>query len=206
MDDIEIEIFYDYNCPFVYRASKMIEAVAGSGERNVRVNWRFFSLSQVNHHTGEGDDAWTVWGAPASEAVKGRLAFKAAEAARRQGRFDAFHRALLDARHRDRADIEREAVIEDVAAAAALDLERFRRDLEAPDILDRLERDHTEARDRHGVFGTPTLVFPEGSAYLRLSRVLEGADALRVFDSVIATIAREPEVLEIKRPVRPAAV
>jgi hypothetical protein len=55
------------------------------------------------------------------------------------------------------------------------------------------------------VFGTPTLVFPRGAAYLRLARVLEGAEALHVFDSVAGTIADEPEVLEIKRPVAPAA-
>ena len=206
MDDIEIEIFYDYNCPFVYRAAKMLDAVAESGERGLRLSWRFFSLTQVNRHPGEATDSWSVWAAPESEAVRGRLAFKAAEAARRQGRFDAFHRALLDARHRERLDIEREAVVEEVAVAAGLDLDRFRTDIAAGDILDRLRRDHTEGRDRHGVFGTPTLVFAEGSAYLRLSAVLEGADALRVFDSVTATIAREPEVLEIKRPVRPVAV
>lgn len=205
MDAIELDLFYDYNCPFVYRAAKMLEAVTASGERDVRVNWRFFSLAQVNHRA-DPPDGWTVWDAPESEPVKGRLAFKAAEAGRRQGRFDAAHRELLDARHRDRLDIEDREVVLQVAERAGLDLERFRRDLADPEILGRLERDHTEARDAHGVFGTPTLVFPHGSAYLRLARVLEGPDAVRVFDSVTGTIDRELEVLEIKRPVRPSPV
>jgi len=203
---IELDVYFDYNCPFVYRAAKMLEAVGGSGRRALKTNWRFFSLSQVNHRSDDPHDAWAVWTAPDSEPVKGRLAFRAAEAARRQDRFDAFHFALLDARHRDRLDIENPDVIEGVAAAAGLDLGRFRRDVADPAILDRLQRDHTEARDVHGVFGTPTFVFPHGAAYLRLARLLEGADALRVFDSVVGTISREPEVLEIKRPVRPAAV
>ncbi len=205
MEVIELDVFFDYNCPFVYRTAKMLEAVGASGQRTVKANWRYFSLSQVNHRSDDPHDAWAAWTAPESQPVKGRLAFKAAEAARRQGRFDAFHVALLDARHRDRLDIENPDVIEGVAAAAGLDMERFRRDLADPRILDRLERDHTEARDVHGVFGTPTLVFPKGAAYLRLDRLLEGADALRVFDSVSGTIAGEPEVLEIKRPVRPAS-
>jgi predicted DsbA family dithiol-disulfide isomerase len=202
---MQLDLFYDYNCPFVYRAAKMLQAVSATGERNVRVNWRFFSLAQVNHRADPPDE-WTVWDAPESEPVKGRLAFKAAEAARRQGRFDALHAELLDARHRDRLDIENPEVVMQVAERAGLDVERFRRDLADPTILHRLERDHTEARDTHGVFGTPTLVFPHGAAYLRLARVLDGADALRVFDAVAGTIDLEPEVLEIKRPIRPATV
>src|SRR4051812_41886394 len=95
VDDIELDLFFDYDCPFVYRAAKMLEAVGGSGKRAVRINWRFFSLSQVNHRKDGPNDSWAVWKAPSSEPVKGRLAFKAAEAASRQGRFDAFHQALL---------------------------------------------------------------------------------------------------------------
>ena len=205
MEVTELDVFFDYNCPFVYRAAKMLEAVAGSGRRALKTNWRYFSLSQVNHRSDDPRDAWTVWNAPESEPVKGRLAFKAAEAARRQERFTAFHSMLLDARHRDRLDIESAEVLEDVAGRAGLDLDRFWRDVADPRILDSLERDHTEARGVHGVFGTPTLLFPGGAAYLRLARVLEGDDALRVFDSVSGTIASEPEVLEIKRPVPPAA-
>jgi predicted DsbA family dithiol-disulfide isomerase len=202
---IELDVYFDYNCPFVYRAAKMLEAVGGSGRRALSINWRFFSLSQVNHRSDDPRDAWAVWTAPESEHVKGRLAFKAAESARRQGRFEAFHLALLDARHRDRRDIESAEVVEEIARRAGLDLDRFWRNVADPTILQRLERDHAEARDVHGVFGTPTLVFPGGAAYLRLARVLEGTEALRVFDSVAGTIGGEPEVLEIKRPVRPAA-
>jgi predicted DsbA family dithiol-disulfide isomerase len=203
---IELDLFFDYNCPFVYRAAKMLEAVSDSGERALKINWRYFSLSQVNHRADGPDDVWTVWNAPSSEPVKGRLAFKAAESARRQHRFDAFHMALLDARHRDRLDIEDPETVERVAGQEGLDLQRFRSDLADPAILSKLERDHAEARDFHGVFGTPTLVFPEGAAYLRLAGVLEGSEALRVFDNVAGTISSQPEVLEIKRPVRPAAV
>lgn len=204
MDVIELEVFYDYNCPFVYRAAKLLDAVARSGERRVNVRWRFFSLAQVNHHSAGPDDGWAVWTAPDSEPVKGRLAFKAAEAARRQDGFDAFHIALLDARHAQRLDIENAEVVEEVASRVGLGVGRLREDMSDPAILERLRQDHTEARELLGVFGTPTFVFPTGTAYVRLAHVLDGADAIRVFDRVVATIADEPEVLEIKRPVRPA--
>jgi predicted DsbA family dithiol-disulfide isomerase len=202
VDVIEFELFYDYNCPFVYRAAEMLEAVRESGERRVEVAWRYFSLSQVNSR----EESWTVWDAPATETVQGRLAFAAAEAARRQARFDALHINLLRARHRDRLDIDDPAVIERVAQESGLDIERFRRDLADPGILGALARDHQEASRRHGVFGTPTFVFADGSAaYVRLTKQPLDGRAMRVFDEIVAVAAREPAILEIKRPVKPAA-
>jgi predicted DsbA family dithiol-disulfide isomerase len=196
---MEFEVFYDYNCPFVYRASLLLANVAA--ERKPKVRWRYFSLTQVNSR----EPAWTVWDASSSERVRGRLAFKAAEAARRQDRFDAFHTALLAARHHDRFDIDEVNVVEQVAVDSGLDLDRFRRDLNDATILEPLARDHQHALAAHGVFGTPTFVFSNGaSAYIRLADAPAGADALRVFDNLVAVAADEPGILEIKRPVKPS--
>jgi predicted DsbA family dithiol-disulfide isomerase len=195
---IELEVFYDYFCPFVYRASVMLQNVGRT--RNLKVAWRYFSLTQVNSK----DEVWTVWDAPATENVRGRLAFKAAEAARRQGRFEDFNMPLLEARHRDRLDIDQLEVVERVAVDAGLDLERFRKDISDPGILASLARDHQEAVKKHGVFGTPTLVFPDGaSAYVRLAEAPEGAAAQRIFDHLVTVAALEPSILEIKRPLKP---
>jgi predicted DsbA family dithiol-disulfide isomerase len=196
---MEFELYYDYLCPFVYRASLLLANVAA--ERPTDVRWRYFSLTQVNSK----EEGWTAWAAPAAEKVRGRLAFKAAEAARRQDRFASFHASLLTARHQDRLDIDDPKVVAQVAEESGLDLERFRRDLDDPAILDALARDHKYAVGTHGVFGTPTLVFPNGaSAYIRLAEAPTGADALQLFDSLLAIAADEPRVLEIKRPTRPS--
>ncbi len=196
---IELEVFYDYFCPFVYRASVLLQNVGRS--RPLKVAWRYFSLAQVNSK----DDGWTVWDAPASENVRGRIAFKAAEAARRQGRFDDFHNLLLQARHRDRLEIDQAEVVERVAVDAGLDLDRFRQDVSDPDILGALARDHRQAVSEHGVFGTPTFVFPDGaSAYVRLAEAPEAGDhSTRVFDRLVSVAAGEPSILELKRPRKP---
>lgn len=195
---IDLEVFYDYSCPFVYRASVLLQNAGRS--RKLDVTWSYFSLTQVNSR----DEGWTVWGAPASESVQGRLAFMAAEAARRQGRFEEFHMPLLEARHRDRLDIDRPEVVERVAVDCGLDLERFRQDLADPGILAPLERDHLRARREQGVFGTPTFLFPDGSAaYVRLAEAPDAADANRVLERVISVAANEPSILEIKRPRKP---
>jgi len=195
---IDLEVFYDYLCPFVYRASVLLQNAGRS--RKLKVTWSYFSLTQVNSR----DDGWTVWDAPASGRVQGRLAFMAAEAARRQGHFEEFHLPLLQARHRDRLDIDRPEVVERVAVDSGLDLERFRQDLADPEILAPLERDHQRAVGEHGVFGTPTFLFPDGSAaYVRLAEAPEASDAIRVLDRVISVAAFEPSILEIKRPRKP---
>jgi predicted DsbA family dithiol-disulfide isomerase len=198
---IAFELFYDYTCPFVYRASVLLQNVRESGERTLDIQWRYFSLAQVNSK----DDGWTIWEAPASEPVRGRLAFKAAEAARRQDRFDDFHLPLLIARHRDRLDIDDVAVVERVAVEAGLDLDRFRKDIADPDIGYAIARDHQPAVKEHGVFGTPTFVFPNGAAaYVRLSEAPNGSDAIRVFDRIVSVAGDEPRILEIKRPTKPS--
>jgi predicted DsbA family dithiol-disulfide isomerase len=168
--------------------------------RDFEVGWRYFSLTQVNNK----EEGWTVWGAPEEEPVRGRLAFKAAEAARRQGAFERLHMPLLQARHVRQRELEQLDPVRDVARSAGLDLTRFDRDLAAADILSALARDHQTAVAEHGVFGTPTLVFEEGAAaYVRIRPAPVGEEALALFDELTGAIANRPYLLEIKRPPRP---
>jgi predicted DsbA family dithiol-disulfide isomerase len=200
-DPIKFEVFFDYQCPFVFRVAGLLDSVRASGERDFEVGWRYFSLTQVNSN----DHGWTVWGAPPEEKVRGRLAFQAAEAARRQGRFDALHGPLLDARHIGRLDIDDPAVVEEVAERSGLDMARFREDLADPSILEELARDHRQATSELGIFGTPTFVFEDGAAaYVRLSQPVNGTSPVDVFDRLVAVAGGEPRILEIKRPRKPA--
>lgn len=171
-----------------------------AGERELSVRWRYFSLTQVNH---PGNPDWTVWKAPADEHVRGRHAFAAAEAARRQGEdaFTRFHRALLDLRHVGRLHADSPQAIEEAATLAGLDHGRLQADMGDPQILDALARDHQEAVERWHIFGTPTFVFePDRVAYLRVMPAPEGREAVELFDELVDAIARRPNLLELKRP------
>src|SRR2546423_7576590 len=119
-DPIKLDVYFDYQCPFVYRMAGLLDTVRRSG-REVEVGWRYFSLTQVNSK----DDGWTVWGAPASESVRGRLAFAAAEAARRQGRVAALQQPLLEARHRDRPDVQEPKVMDPAGTVAGFRVVRL---------------------------------------------------------------------------------
>jgi predicted DsbA family dithiol-disulfide isomerase len=112
---------------------------------------------------------------------------------------------LLHARHVDRLDLDDASVVERIAGEAGLDLERFRSDVADRSTLDALAADHTAAVHELGVFGTPTFVFDDGSAaYVRLSASALEDGGVEVFDRLVAIAAREPRILEIKRPHRPA--
>jgi predicted DsbA family dithiol-disulfide isomerase len=178
--------------------------VRETGERELDLRWRYFSLSQVNNQ----EEDWTIWGAAEDDpAARGRLAFRAAEAARRQERFEALHMALLEGRHEHRLDLDDLQVVERMAVETGLDMARFRADLADPSILEPLARDHQAAVSGLGVFGTPTLHLPgRGAAYVRVRPAPEGAAALDLFDQLVRIVGEEPYLLELKRPRAPAAV
>ena len=196
---MELQVYFDYLCPYVHQAALLLQRVRAE-EEDVRVEWRYFSLRQVNRADGDPD----VWEAPDTERISGRDAFRAAEAARRQGRFEPVHDGLLAARHEERRNIDDAAVLEDVAGRAGLDVRRWHEDMADPHILDSLERDHTEAVQRYGAFGTPTFVVPGGgAAYVRVRPAPEGEEAQRFFRDLLAAIQDRPYLLEVKRPVPP---
>jgi predicted DsbA family dithiol-disulfide isomerase len=126
----------------------------------------------------------------------------AAEAARSQGvdAFDAFHFALLKARHEDKLDIVDKEVLVSVATGAGLDVERFRKDLEDRRSLKKLAEDHTFAVTSFNVFGTPTLVFEGKNAVFLKTTPPAEEDAVAMFDEVRQVAEGRRNIREIKRP------
>ena len=156
-------------------------------------------------NSAEGPE-WKLWEQPDTHRSRGRVAFQAALAARQQGdaAFDRFHLGLLRAKHEDGQDHGKKKVLLAVAEAAGLDTERFERDLADRSSLAEIGRDYTEAREVHGVFGTPTVVFPTGeSAYLKMRPPAPTDEAVAIFTEFTKTVLTRPYISEIKRPIRP---
>ena len=169
---------------------------------SLRVEWRAFSLEQVN--SKEGPD-WKLWEQPEGHPSRGLLALRAGEAARCQGAeaYEKLHFALLAARHKDKKDIASLGVLLEVAQQSGLDVARFERDLKDRAILEVIGRSHSEAVEKHRAFGVPTFVFPNGSAmYLKLYPPPEG-EALSVFDALMKVMGVWRYVGEVKRPQPP---
>ena len=167
------------------------------------ITWKNFSLEQVNSKEGP---EWKVWEQGDDFASRGLPALRAGEAARRQGNeaFERFHMAVLHARHGDvRRNIADTDVLVELAAGAGLDVEKFKADFEDKELLNSIARDHTEAVEEKGIFGTPTFVFETGgSAYLKMFIPPEEED-LPLFDSFTRMVRNSLYLGEIKRPQPP---
>ena len=188
-------VYIDFLCPWAYRGAMWLAEVAKAGR--LRPEFRFFSLSQ-NHDAREGTGSPPVW--ERNPKAKGLPAFLAATAARAQGAEagDRFRMALQRARHEDHLGVDEPATHRLAAERAGIDVARWQADLEAADFS-RLAREHAEAV-RRGVFGVPTLVWPEGrSYYLKITELIPADRAVALYDA-IETVHRFGEVIEIKTP------
>ena len=166
------------------------------------VNWRYFSLEQVN---SQQEPQWKIWEQLADYASRGLRAFWAAEAARRQGEaaFDSFHMSLLRARHEQRRDIADKDTLTEVAESVDLMMAQFQDSLSDRQLLAKLAEDHTFAVESLGIFGTPTLVFPERQAiFLKMSSPPPD-ECLAVFTELRHLVERRRYIQEIKRPGTP---
>lgn len=202
-ESLSCDIFCDFTCPWVYQAAvwlRMVKAVKGIA---LDINWRYFSLEQAN--SKEGPD-WKVWEQPFSYVSRGLPAFKAAEAARLQGRdaYDRMHWALLEGRNERRIDFADPEQLEETARCAGLDLRKFRKDLSDPSFMKKLAGDHTLAVQEYGIFGTPTFAFPGTKPFfMRMTAPQSQEEALRMYDSLTWLFAQRGNIDEVKRPRKP---
>ena len=206
MDDtITLDIYFDYRCPYVYRAAVWLQRVkAGIGPK-LTINWKYFSLEQVN---SQQEPQWKIWEQSENYPSRGLSAFRAAEAARRQGEavFSSFHMALLRAKHEQGQDIADINTLTEVAESVDLEMAQFQKDLGDRRLLAKLAADHTLAVETLGIFGTPTLVFPERQAiFVKLSSPPPPEESLSVFTELRYLAERRRYLQEIKRPQLPKA-
>jgi protein-disulfide isomerase len=131
-------VFGDYECPYTRAAYRSIQSLEAESVP-LRFVFRHFPLVEIHHHA--------------------LAAAEASEAAAAQERFWLMHDLLF---RRQKAlegdDLER------YAEEIGLDVERFRKELEARVHLDRVEADRSSAL-ASGAAGTPT-IFVEGFRYL----------------------------------------
>ncbi len=127
--DVTIIEFFDYACPFCKAVEPRLEAFL-KADKNTRLVVEEFPIL----------------------TPQSAIASRAALAATRQGKYAAFHQALMS--HRGGLD---EAAIFGVARDVGLDLARLRRDMADPRLEAAIEANLKLAR-AIGVQGTPTFI------------------------------------------------
>src|SRR6266567_7593209 len=127
--DVTIVEFFDYRCPYCKQVEPALEALLKE-DRQLRIVYKELPIL--------GKDSV--------------YATRAALAARKQGKYDKFHTAMMAAK----GQIDEKSILQ-VAAAAGLDIERLKSDMTASEIDDAIKRNYdlAQALDIHG---TPAFV------------------------------------------------
>jgi protein-disulfide isomerase len=142
--------FFDYRCPYCKQVEPSLEKLVGE-DRQLRFVYKEFPVL--------GPDSET--------------AAHVALAARRQGKYDAFHRAMMATNgHID------EAAIYKVAASVGLDMDRLRQDAKSPEIEKELSA-NIDLGNSLGIDGTPGFIVGD--------QIVDGAMPLSDLKQLIAT-------------------
>ncbi len=127
--DVTVVEFFDYNCPYCKRAAPELEALIAADD-NIRVVFREWPI------LGDGSV----------------FAARAALAARKQGKYEAFHWEMMELRGR-----AEEASVLAAAEKIGLDMDALRADMDAPDIEEHIGQSMRLA-ELLGFSGTPSFV------------------------------------------------
>ena len=168
---------------------------------DLELNYRSFALEQVN--SKEGPD-WKAGEQGPDYESRGLWSLRGGIAARMQG-YDAHDKFMLELQHFkfvERGDIrDREPIVE-AAQRAGLDIVKFVADLDSPERLAEIGRDHEEAVSK-GIFGTPTFIFEDGSAAFLKTFTPPEEDSLAAFENMVLMARNRPYFGELKRPQPP---
>jgi predicted DsbA family dithiol-disulfide isomerase len=95
-------------------------------------------------------------------------------------------------------------VVIDAARSVGIDVDAFSEALADRALLANIGKDYETARNEHGVFGTPTFVFPGGeSAYMKMRPKAPEEDTVAVWKDFVTMVVDRPYIAEVKRPNKP---
>ncbi len=146
--------FFDYRCPYCKQVQPSLEALIKQDPQLRLVYKEFPILGPVSV-----------------------TAAHAALAAQRQGKYDAFHAAMMAAR----GNISDDTIFQ-VAASVGLDVDRLKRDMASPEIARQL-KDNLVLADALNIHGTPAFIVGD--------RVVPGAVDLGTLKTMVADQHRQ---------------
>jgi len=194
----QFALTWDYRCPFARNAHEAVVNGLRDG-RDWDVRFWPFSLDQI--HVEEGQTP--VWERSLDEehgmgGVRALLWGIAVRDAFPE-KFLDFHLAAFRARHDEGRKISDESVLRGVAEAVGLDADAVAEEVASGRPLKALETEHTEAVDRHAVFGVPTIVEGDEAVFVRIMERGNVDDFAQALDLVGSTRLNEFKRTKIPR-------
>ncbi|MCB1263996.1 MAG: DsbA family protein [Mycobacterium sp.] len=191
-----VDFHFDVMCPFAYQTSRWIREVRDLS--GLQINWRFFSLEEINRVEGKKHPWEREWSYGWSMMRIGALLRRTD-----MDLLDRWYLAAGTALHVDGRKPHRPEVAEALLAELGLDPALVRQAIDDETTHDEVMADYRFVTDRGG-WGVPTLVFDDDQTFFGpvLIDPPTGAAAVRLWDLVLGW--REfPHVYELQRPKRP---
>jgi 2-hydroxychromene-2-carboxylate isomerase len=188
-----VDFYFDPMCPWAYRASVWIRSVRE--ETGLEVNWRFFSLEEINRVEGKKHPWERPWSYGWSMMRIGALL-------RRQDMalLDDWYAAAGRALHEEGRKPHEPEVARTILGEMGLSGDLVDEAIADPTTSDEVMAEHLRVVEAGG-YGVPTLLFPDGQCLFGpvLVDPPQGDAALRLWDAVCAW--REfPHLYELQRP------
>lgn len=190
-----VTYYFDPMCPYAYQTSEWMRSVRD--QVGLEVEWRFFSLEEVNREPGRKHPWERPWSFGFGQMRVGALV------RREQGNeaLDRWYAAVGQAFFHDGRKTHVPAVHAEVIAAAGFDPGLVDRAVADPSTLDEVRDEHLDAVARYGAHGVPTIVLASGYALYGpvVVPAPTGAVALALWDLVQA-MSRFPHLYELRKP------
>lgn len=189
----QVDFHFDIMCPWAYRTSLWMRTIRD--ELGVAVNWRFFSLEEVNRVEGKKHPWERAWSYGWSMMRVGALLRRTDMAL-----LDAWYARAGHALHVEGRKPHDPDVARTLLAEIGLDPALVDEAIDDPTTTDEVKAEHLRVLALGG-FGVPTLVFPGDRALYGpvILDVPEGAEALRLWQLFTGWL-EFPSLYEIKRP------
>ena len=188
-----VDFHFDIMCPWAYQTSLWIRNVRQ--EIGLDIQWRFFSLEEINRGEGKKHPWEREWSYGWSMMRIGALL-------RRQDMalLDDWYAAAGEALHVQGRKPHRPEVAEEILTEMGLDPGTVRAAIDDPTTGDEVLAEH-ERVVATGGFGVPTLLFGDGQALFGpvLVDPPEGEAAVRLWDLTLGWL-EFPHMYEVQRP------
>jgi hypothetical protein len=192
----EIAATWDYRCPFARNGH---EAIVNAVREGSDVDFRFLAFSLDQAHVEEGDTP--VWDRDPSDWGTGTLALLYGIAIRDNfpERFLDAHVELFAQRHDHGLKLGHEDVLEAAVERVGLDVDAVKAEAWSGRPLKTLIAEHTEAVERHAVFGVPTYIEGDEAVFIRFMERGRADDLRRALDLLEWTRLNEFKRTKIAR-------
>lgn len=194
-----VAFHFDVMCPWAYQASVWIREVRA--RRDLTIDWRFFSLEEINRVEGKKHPWEREWSYGWSMMRVGALLRRSD-----MDLLDQWYQAAGHALHVEGRKPHRPEVAEQLLTELGLDPALVQAAIDDPTTGDEVHAEH-DAVVAKGAFGVPTLVFPDGQAIFGpvLIDPPRGDAAVRLWRNLTGWL-EFPHLYEVQRPKRSADI